>query len=96
MERIRTSAFTGDPLLALPMLATPGYEVIRIKESRTPQAAFPLWGKEEDRGALLEIATAMSLLNAGADLLILCYPVAARTVKRKILEMTHGVEVGER
>jgi len=92
MERIRTSAFTGDAMLALPMLATPGYEVIRTKESRASHDAFPLWGKDEDRGALLEIATAMSLLNAGSDLLLLCYPLAAKTLKRKILEMTHGVD----
>jgi acetyl-CoA synthase len=88
MERIRTSAFTGDPMLALPMLGTPGYEVAKTKESRAPQTAFPLWGPEAERGALLEIATAMSLLNAGADLLILYHPVAATTVKRKIAEMT--------
>ena len=88
MERIRTSAFTGDPMLAMPMLVTPGFEVAKMKESRAPQSAFRLWGPEAERGALLEIATAMSLLNAGADLLVLYHPVAARTVKRKILEMT--------
>ena len=92
MERIRTTAFTGDSMLAMPMLCTPGYEVARTKESRAPRSAFPLWGPEEERGALLEIATAMSLLNAGADLLILYHPAAARTLKRKIQEMTHCVE----
>jgi acetyl-CoA decarbonylase/synthase complex subunit delta len=88
MERIRTSAFTGDPMLAMPMLVTPGFEVAKTKESRAPQSAFPVWGPEAERGALLEIATAMSLLNAGADLLILYHPLAARTVRRKIIEMT--------
>jgi acetyl-CoA synthase len=96
MERIRTSAFTGDSMLAFPMLATPGYEVSRTKESRASHDAFPLWGKDEDRGALLEIATAMSLLNAGADLLLLCYPLAAKTANRKILEMTHGADGEDR
>ena len=75
-------------MLAMPMLTTPGYEVAKTKESRAPQSAFPIWGPEAERGPLLEIATAMSLLNAGADLLILYHPVAAQTVKRKILEMT--------
>jgi acetyl-CoA decarbonylase/synthase complex subunit delta len=88
MERSRTAAFTGDPMLAMPILGTPGYEVARTKESRAPRQAFPLWGPEEERGALLEIATAMSLLNAGADLLILYHPLAATTVKRKVAEMT--------
>jgi acetyl-CoA synthase len=87
MERIRTGAFTGDSMLAFPMLGTPGFEIARIKESKAPQSAFPLWGPEEERGALLEIATAMSLLNAGADLLILYHPTAVLTVKRKIQEM---------
>jgi acetyl-CoA decarbonylase/synthase complex subunit delta len=88
MERIRTTALLGDSLLAMPILGTPGYEVARIKESRAPRSAFPLWGPEKERGVLLEAATAMSLLNAGADLLIMYHPTAACTVKRKIAEMT--------
>jgi acetyl-CoA decarbonylase/synthase complex subunit delta len=88
MERIRTAAFAGDAMLAMPMLGTPGYEVARTKESRAPQSAFPHWGPEDERGALLEIATAMCLLNAGSELVILYHPVAARTVKQKLIEMT--------
>jgi acetyl-CoA decarbonylase/synthase complex subunit delta len=91
MERIRTSAFTGDPMLAMPMIVNPGFEVAKTKESRAPQSAFPLWGPESERGALLEIATAMSFINAGADLVVLYSPLAATTVKRKIAEMM-GVE----
>jgi acetyl-CoA synthase len=87
MERIRTSVFTGDAMLAMPMIVNPGFEVSKIKESRAPRKDFPLWGKEEEREALLEIATAMSYLNAGADLLVLYHPLAARTLKRKIDEM---------
>ena len=87
MERIRTSAFTGDPMLAMPMIVNPGFEVSKVKESRAPRKDFPLWGKEEEREALLEIAAAMSYLNAGADLLVVYHPLAARTLKRKIDEM---------
>jgi acetyl-CoA decarbonylase/synthase complex subunit delta len=74
-------------MLAMPMMVNPGFEVAKIKESRAPRKDFPLWGKEEEREALLEIATAMSYLNAGADLLVLYHPLAARTLKRKIDEM---------
>src|SRR5450759_3181556 len=87
MERIRTSAFTGDPMLAMPMISTPGWEVARTKEARAPKRDFPLWGAEGERGALLEIATSVTFLNAGADLLVMHHPVAARTLKRKIEEM---------
>lgn len=89
MERIRTSAFTGDQMLAMPMIVTPGYEVAKTKESKAPISAFPNWGPEAERGYLLEIVTAMSLLNAGADLLIMYSPLAAKTVKRKIEEMNN-------
>jgi acetyl-CoA synthase len=88
MERIRTAAFAGDGMLAMPLLGTPGYEVAKTKESKAPQSAFKLWGPEQERGALLEIATAMSLLNAGVDLLIMYHPTAVKTVQRKIAEMT--------
>jgi len=87
MERIRTGALSGDQMLAMPMVCTTGYEVAKTKESKASEKDFPLWGAESDRGALLEIATAMSLLNAGADLLIMYQPTAAVTVKRKIAEM---------
>jgi len=92
MERIRTSAFSGDAMLAMPMISTPGWEVARTKEARAPKRDFPLWGAEGERAALLEIATAVSFLNAGADLLVLYHPVAARTLKRKIEEMMQVAE----
>jgi acetyl-CoA synthase len=87
MERIRSSAFTGDPMLAMPMIVNPGFELAKIKESRASRRDFPRWGDEEKRGALLEIATSMSYLNAGADLLVVYHPLTARTLKRKIEEM---------
>jgi len=87
MERIRTAAFTGDGMLAMPMFVVPGYEVAKTKESKASAVDFPLWGEAQDRGALLEIATAMSLLNAGADLLVMYQPLAVKTVRRKIAEM---------
>ena len=87
MERIRSSAFTGDPMLAMPMMVNSGFEVSKVKESRAARKDFPLWGSEDEREALLEIATAACYLNAGADLLVVYHPLAARTLKRKIDEM---------
>jgi acetyl-CoA synthase len=87
MERIRSSAFTGDPMLAMPLFVNPGFEVSKVKESRAPRKDFPLWGSEDEREALLEIATSVCYLNAGADLLVVYHPLAARTLKRKIDEM---------
>jgi len=87
MERIRNDGLAGDQMLAFPMLITPGYETFRVKESRTPEADFPEWGNLAERGIYWETATAMSLLLAGAELLIMYHPKAVATVKRKITEM---------
>ena len=74
-------------MLAFPMLVSPGYESARVKESRAPEADNPEWGDLEVRGAYWEVSTAMALLVAGADLLIMHHPEAARVVKANIAEI---------
>jgi len=90
MERIRLAALSGDPMLAMPMLVTTGFETGKTKEARAPESDLPLWGKVETRGAHIETAAAMALVNAGADLLIMYYPEAVKTIRSKIAEMTDG------
>ncbi|HEY3282712.1 MAG TPA: acetyl-CoA synthase, partial [Armatimonadota bacterium] len=85
MERIRVAALTGDSMLQMPMLVTPGYETSR---SREVKAHVDQDGCPGPRAALVEVAAAMSLLNAGADLLVLYHPLSIRTVLAKIREMT--------
>jgi acetyl-CoA decarbonylase/synthase complex subunit delta len=92
MERIRIDALAGDKMMAFPMLVNPGYESFRVKETRAPEQDYPDWGNVELRGAYWEIATAMSLLVAGADLLIMYHPQAVAAVKRKIGEIFDGRE----
>lgn len=87
MERIRIDGLAGDPMLAFPMLVNPGHETSLIKEARTPQDENPNWGSLEERLVHWEIATAMSLLVAGAELLILYHPQAVAVVKQKIEQM---------
>jgi acetyl-CoA decarbonylase/synthase complex subunit delta len=87
MERIRIDGLAGDTMLAFPMLVLPGHETALIKEARTPQEKNPNWGSLEERLVHWEIATAMSLLVAGAELLILYHPQAVAVVKQKIEQM---------
>ena len=87
MERIRNDALAGDEMLAFPMLVNPGYETFAVKEARAPERDHPQWGDLKLRGAYWEIATAMSLLAAGAELLIMYHPQAVDIVKKKIKEM---------
>lgn len=87
MERIRYEGLAGDKMLAFPMLINPGYESFFIKEARALESEYPEWGNPELRSAYWEIATAMSLLVAGAELLIMYHPKAVEVLKRKIKEM---------
>ncbi|MFQ6110069.1 MAG: CO dehydrogenase/acetyl-CoA synthase subunit delta [Candidatus Aminicenantales bacterium] len=87
MERIRTAGLSGDKMMAFPMLINPGYESARVKEARAPKSDYPEWGDPELRSAYWEIATAMSLLVAGGDLLIMYHPKAAEVVRKNIKEI---------
>jgi len=87
MERIRTDGLAGDRMLGFPMLVNPGYETFRVKETRALEEDFPLWGNLGERGIYWETAAAMSLLMAGAELLIMYHPKAVAIVKKKIAEM---------
>jgi acetyl-CoA decarbonylase/synthase complex subunit delta len=87
MERIRNDGLAGDRMLAFPMLITPGAECAKVKEGRAAEKDYPSWGDEKRRGAYWEIATAMSLLLAGADLLIMDHPRAVEVVRKQIAEM---------
>jgi len=87
MERIRIDGLAGDKMLVFPLLVNPGYETFGVKESRALEEDYPNWGKVEQRGIYWETATAMSLLAAGAELLIMYHPQAVKTVKEKIDEI---------
>ncbi|MBA7627420.1 Corrinoid/iron-sulfur protein small subunit [subsurface metagenome] len=93
MERIRLSGLSGDDMLAFPMLINPGYESAAIKEAIAPEEDFPDWGDPELRIAYWEIATAMSLLVAGAELLIMYHPNAVSVLKQKIGEMSDAGDI---
>jgi len=87
MERIRIDGLSGDKMLSSPMLVNPGYETSLVKEARTLMEDNPDWGELSERLAYWEIATAMSLLITGAEILILYHPEAVKAVKEKIRDM---------
>lgn len=84
MERIRLAALSADKMLAQPFICLVGQEVWKAKEAKALESSQPLWGSEEKRGAMWEITTAMSLLMAGADILVMRHPEAVAIVKSQI------------
>jgi acetyl-CoA synthase len=90
MERIRQTGLGGDKMLALPMIVSPGQECAKIKETKAPESDFPAWGDLKERYGVWELTTAISLLYAGADILIMYHPGAAVQVKKTIFELMDG------
>jgi acetyl-CoA decarbonylase/synthase complex subunit delta len=87
MERIRIDGLSGDKMLAFPMLINPGYEVSRVRESHFMKESYPEWGEPELLGAYWELTTTMSLILAGAELIIMHHPKAVEIVKKNMKEI---------
>ncbi|MFA5042980.1 MAG: acetyl-CoA decarbonylase/synthase complex subunit alpha/beta [Kiritimatiellia bacterium] len=87
MERIRLTGLGGDKMLAGPLMVAPGPECVKVKECKAAERDFPAWGNLAQRAALWELTTALSLLYAGADLLVLNHPDAVRELKSAIAQL---------
>ncbi len=83
-ERGRVAALSGDKMMSPPVICQVGEEAWRGKEARASTAEAPQWGPAEKRGPLWEAMTAITLLQAGADVLIMRHPAAVAVVKQTI------------
>jgi acetyl-CoA decarbonylase/synthase complex subunit delta len=92
MERLRLAALQGDAMTQLPMLVTPGFEAWKTKESKVGTDVPAEWGDWLERAINWETITAVSLLESGADILVLRHPESVRRVKLAIDELTAVAE----
>jgi len=90
MERARLAALSGDKMLSMPFSCLVGQEAWRAKEAKALSSEFPDWGDEKKRGPAWEIVTATTLLQAGADLLIMRHPKAVAEIKGLIKGLMKG------
>jgi len=90
MERIRLTGLGGDNMLLSPMITSVGQECIKVKEFKAPEASFPDWGDLVKRAVYWEVATAMTLLYAGADIIIMYTPDAVTAIKKTINDLMEG------
>jgi acetyl-CoA decarbonylase/synthase, CODH/ACS complex subunit delta len=88
MERIRLTGLGGDAMLAAPMFASPGQDCAKIKVLKAEDQ--PLWGDLRQRAVFWELTSALSLLFAGADLLIMYHPEAVAALKRTVARLLEG------
>jgi acetyl-CoA decarbonylase/synthase complex subunit delta len=88
MERDRMAALTQeDEKLQLPIINYVGQEVWKVKECKQTNEEAPQLGDQTKRGILMEAVTAVSLMLAGSDLLIMRHPEAVKLVKSMIQEL---------
>jgi acetyl-CoA decarbonylase/synthase complex subunit delta len=89
MERVRQAALTQQDLkLQFPMICNLGKEVWKVKEAHLSAEAAPAMGDPGKRGIMLEAVTAMVLLLAGADVLVMRHPEAVSLVRGTVQDLT--------
>jgi acetyl-CoA decarbonylase/synthase, CODH/ACS complex subunit delta len=84
MERLRLAALQGDNMTQLPMLVTPGFEAWKTKEAKVGEGVPNSWGDWVARGIHWETITAMTLLESGADIVVLRHPESVKRVRSAI------------
>jgi acetyl-CoA decarbonylase/synthase complex subunit delta len=88
MERLRLAALQGDSMTQLPMIVTPGFEAWKTKESKVGEGIPETWGEWESRGINWETLTCLTLLESGADIVVLRHPESVRRVRAAINDLT--------
>jgi len=89
MERMRMAALTQqDDKLQFPIICNIAREVWKTREVKIAQKEDPKMGDARKRGIMLEAMSAMCLLLAGADVLIMRHPEAIKLIKETLAELT--------
>jgi len=89
MERMRMAALTQqDEKLQFPIICNIAKEAWKTKEVKISEAEDPKMGDPKKRGILLEAMSAMVLLLAGGDVLIMRHPEAIKLVREMIADLT--------
>jgi acetyl-CoA decarbonylase/synthase complex subunit delta len=85
MERIRAAGLIqNDPMMQPPLFLDLASVVWKVKEVKAPESELPEWGNLEERGVHWESSTAVSMLLAGAEILVMSSPRAIQTVEKTI------------
>lgn len=93
MERLRLAALQGDNMTQLPMIVTPGFEAWKAKESKVGEGVPEAWGDWLNRAINWETLTAITLVESGADIIVLRHPESVRRVKDAIRQLMAAKEL---
>ena len=88
IERMNMAALVQeDDKLQLPIVCNMAQEVWKTKEAKISEEEVPNLGNQEKRGILMETVTAVDLLLAGTDVLILRHPKTVELVRKFLNDM---------
>lgn len=87
MERLRLAALQGDGMTQLPMVVTPGFEAWKTKEAKVGEGVPASWGNWLQRAINWETLTAVTLIESGADIVVLRHPESVKQIKAAIDEL---------
>ena len=81
MERIRAAAPSqDDKMLQMPVVTLIGPDLMGTKEAQAGEEDMPGWGDRLERGRKMEIMSAVGVLAAGSDAVIVRDPVSAAAI----------------
>lgn len=85
LDRIRLAALDqNDTTLQMPIIMPVSFETWKVKESVATEEDIPEWGNQEERGIAVEISTAVGVLAAGANAVILRHPRSLQVLREFI------------
>jgi acetyl-CoA decarbonylase/synthase complex subunit delta len=85
MERLKIAGlYQDDSMTQMPLLGNVGVQAWKTKEAKSSAEDYPEWGDPTKRGIYWETLTAVTLLMAGADVLILRHPESIKLTKKLI------------
>ena len=88
MERLKIAALLqDDKMTQMPMICNLAPEVWKVKEVKESEEQYPEWGDLEERGINWETVSAMSMLLAGANIVVMRHPKAVSIIKEFIEEL---------
>ena len=88
MDRVKAAALQqGDATLQMPIITPVASEAWGVKEAMASETDAPEWGSQEERGIDMEVETAMAVIAAGSNAVILKHPESIKIISGLMKEL---------
>ncbi len=93
MERLRLAALRGDTMTQSPMQVVIGHETWKTKEAKVGDDVPKAWGDWKERAITWETVTAVTLIETGADIIVLRHPESLKRIRAVIDNLVTSPEI---